>query len=80
MMGEVLVHDYRHSLLHALIEVAPVFQEASSREEVFYSPWRDDRRALAGILHAMFTFIGVATFFKGTRSANRMKERLLAEP
>lgn len=70
MMCEVLVHEYRHNLLHVLNDLDPIFKDDSPSGDRFYSPWRDDARPLSGILHALFTFLGVVTFYtellKGT--------------
>jgi HEXXH motif-containing protein len=63
MMGEVLVHEYRHNLLHALNDMDPLFKDDSPPGEKFYSPWRDDARPLTGILHALFTFLGVVIYY-----------------
>lgn len=64
MMGEVIVHEYRHNLLNALTAAAPVFCDDSPAGAEFYSPWRDDPRPLAGLLHAMFTFSAVVGFYR----------------
>ncbi|MDO9018006.1 MAG: HEXXH motif-containing putative peptide modification protein [Deltaproteobacteria bacterium] len=64
MMGEVLVHEYRHNLLNSLTAVEPVFRDDSPTDERFYSPWRDDPRSLNGLLHAMFTFSAVVDFHR----------------
>lgn len=65
MMGEVLVHEYRHNLLHALEAMTGLFLPDSPRDAVYYSPWRDDPRPLHGILHAIFTFSGVVAYYLG---------------
>lgn len=65
MMGEVLVHEYRHNLLHALETMTTFFLPDSPRDSVYYSPWRDDPRPLHGILHAIFTFSGVVSYYLG---------------
>lgn len=63
MMGEVLVHEYRHNLLHILNDMDPLFEKGSPSGDKFYSPWRDDARPLTGILHALFTFLGVVLYY-----------------
>jgi HEXXH motif-containing protein len=65
MMGEVLVHEYRHNLLHAITTLDPVLAPSSPTGDRFYSPWRDDPRPLHGILHAIFSFLGVVLYYRG---------------
>lgn len=52
-----LVHEFRHNLLYAIQEIDPLVDER--RSESYKSPWRSDRRPLAGLLHGAFVFDGI---------------------
>lgn len=60
--AEMLVHEYGHNLLYALMSrdeyVLP------SDGEHFYSPFRPDPRPLRGMLHALFSFVLVGEYYR----------------
>ncbi len=74
MMAEVLVHEYRHNLLHALEQAEPPFAPGSPDEARFYSPWRDDPRPLSGILHAIFSFVPVAAVYASLAEGGMLRD------
>jgi len=56
MLMEVLIHEYRHNILHLLNEEINFFEESATAPTLLYSPWRPDPRPPIGLLHALFTF------------------------
>ncbi len=60
-IAEALLHEYYHTKLNALLDLAPVFVGDDGAED-YYSPWRDDPRPLRGVLHGVFSFY-IVTFF-----------------
>lgn len=80
-LAEVLVHEYRHNILNAIIDVDPVLDESSSREAIFYSPWRKDPRPLLGLIHGIYSFMEVVGFYESylKRYGSRATQAALAE-
>jgi HEXXH motif-containing protein len=70
VLAEAIVHEYYHSVLHARMEVEPLL--AGGDERRFYSPWREDPRPLAGLLHALYVHAGVAEFCLRAEQAPRL--------
>jgi HEXXH motif-containing protein len=52
-----LVHEFQHSKLQAVHDVAPLF---TASEEEHFAPWRTDPRPLGGFLQGTYAFLGVA--------------------
>ncbi|HEV7398232.1 MAG TPA: HEXXH motif-containing putative peptide modification protein [Pyrinomonadaceae bacterium] len=63
-LAEVLVHEYRHNILNAIIDVDPILDESSPRRAAFYSPWRKDPRPLMGLIHGIYSFMEVVGFYE----------------
>ncbi|MFE4369425.1 HEXXH motif-containing putative peptide modification protein [Streptomyces sp. NPDC056835] len=61
--AEALVHEYGHQKLNAVLPLDPLIADDSG-EAVHYSPWRDDPRPLSGLLHAVYSFVSVADFYR----------------
>lgn len=61
-----LVHELRHSILVALLELVDLYRDQS--DQLFYAPWRDDPRPLPALLHGAFSFSGVTQFWRAQRS------------
>ncbi len=59
-LAEALVHEYSHNLLNMVILSGEVFDGAIPKEEIYYSPWREDPRHISGVLHAVFVFTNVS--------------------
>ncbi len=66
-LADSLLHEYRHQKLYLLERLTPVV-EPTNRKVV--SPWRDDLRPPAGLLHAVFVFVELRRFWKYVRSLN----------
>jgi HEXXH motif-containing protein len=64
-LAATLVHEFQHTKLSALFDLVPLFRPIDG--QLFYSPWRDDPRPLAGLLHGVFAFFGVADFWRAER-------------
>ncbi len=60
---ECLLHEAMHQYLFRLEACARLFDQTSPSEEVFYSPWRRDKRPLRMTLHGSFVFAAVADFY-----------------
>jgi HEXXH motif-containing protein len=59
---EVLVHEYGHQKLNAIMTLDPLVV-GDTGEALYYSPWRDDPRPLTGLLHAVYSFETVLNFY-----------------
>jgi hypothetical protein len=61
-----LLHEIQHSLLNA---VRYLFDLQDRPDALGYSPWRDDPRPAAGVLHGAYAYLTVTRFW-GTRRAD----------
>jgi HEXXH motif-containing protein len=69
-LAATLVHEIQHFRLNALHDLVPLHRVTPG--ELLYSPWRNDPRGLAGVLHGATAFLGVAEFWSRERpEANR---------
>jgi HEXXH motif-containing protein len=75
LLAEAIVHEFYHTVLHIVGETADMFGAVDPNEK-FYSPWRDDPRPLSGLLHAIYVFSGVATFYAGAIDTLDTQERV----
>jgi HEXXH motif-containing protein len=72
-----LVHELQHSKLNALAHLFPLIEEGPGPGRLYYAPWRDDPRPLAGMLQGIYAFTGVARFWRGrTRLRGGARDRL----
>jgi HEXXH motif-containing protein len=62
-LAEVLVHEYRHNILNAIIDADPILNESNPTEAMFFSPWRKDPRPLIGLFHGIYSFMEVVGFY-----------------
>jgi hypothetical protein len=62
-LAEVLVHEYRHNILNAIIDADPILDESNPKQAVFFSPWRNDPRPLIGLIHGIYSFMEVVGFY-----------------
>jgi hypothetical protein len=64
LLAEQIVHEASHGFLFLLQEHDPLLDPASHGDgwgsDLHYSPWRDDPRPLAGLLHGAVVFSRVA--------------------
>jgi HEXXH motif-containing protein len=59
---EAVVHEYGHQKLDAILALDPLFR-GDGGEAIYYSPWKDDPRPLTGLLHAVYSFAIVLSFY-----------------
>jgi HEXXH motif-containing protein len=64
ILADVLVHEFGHIFLFELLEIHGIFAEDSPKEAVYYSPWRPEPRPLLGVLHAVYTFVHIAEYYR----------------
>ena len=60
-LAVALIHETQHSLLNA---VQHLFDLHERPADGGYSPWRDDPRPAAGILHGAYAYLAVAGFWR----------------
>jgi len=59
------LHEHAHNLLFAIETVEPTLEGEQGEYEgpTIYSPWREDRRPLRGLFHAVFVHLPVCAFW-----------------
>ena len=62
MLAAALVHEFQHIRLGGLLHLVRL-NHNDPRERI-YAPWRDDPRPLSGVLHGIYAFFGVASFWR----------------
>jgi HEXXH motif-containing protein len=61
----VLVHEFQHSKFGALLTMVDLLDPAGDNDiPRLYAPWRDDPRPPSGVLHGVFSFLGVTAFYR----------------
>ncbi|SDT02241.1 HEXXH motif domain-containing protein [Actinoplanes derwentensis] len=60
-----LVHEFQHSKLSALLDLAVLTDPADDRR--YFAPWRTDPRPLPGLLQGVYAFVGVADTWRALR-------------
>ena len=64
--AEILVHEFQHSTLYALIDLYPLHN--ASADEVHFAPWRQDARPIDGLLQGTYAFLWVTEFWQVNRA------------
>ena len=62
-LADSLVHEYRHQKLYLFERRHPTTRPGA----LVTSPWRDDPRPVAGLLHAVFVFVELRRFWEHVR-------------
>ena len=62
-LTEAIVHEVLHLQLSLVERICPVVRNDAEQEFV-YSPWRDERRPLGGLIHGLFVFRGLELLWK----------------
>lgn len=63
--AETLVHEFQHSKFGVLLSLVDLLEPDGDNETPsLYAPWRDDPRTAVGVLHGMYSFFGVAAFYR----------------
>ena len=60
-VAESILHESMHLKLTLLENIIPLVY--SNTGNVFFSPWRDEKRPAHGVLHGLFVFRGILDFF-----------------
>jgi len=69
-LANFFIHEFHHTRMFVLEALAPVLAVAPQADAaVHYSPWRDDRRPLRGLLHALYVHVPVTRFWLAVRAA-----------
>ncbi|GAA4509219.1 hypothetical protein GCM10023172_42390 [Hymenobacter ginsengisoli] len=61
-VAESLLHEAMHLKLTLLEQEVEMIQPDS--QGMYYSPWRDEKRPVRGVLHGMFVFAAVREFYQ----------------
>lgn len=64
-LADSLIHEHRHQKLYLLERYAPTVERTTAE---VVSPWRDDLRPPAGLLHAVFVFVELRRFWRHVRA------------
>lgn len=60
-----LVHEFQHSKFGVLLTLVDLLDPLGDNETPrLYAPWRDDPRPPTGVLHGIFSFLGVTAFYR----------------
>ncbi|WP_052720900.1 HEXXH motif domain-containing protein [Actinoplanes rectilineatus] len=73
-----LIHEFQHSTLSALLDLARLFDPAA-REKRFFAPWRRDSRPLGGLLQGVYAFLAVAEAWNALRAEPALATRAEAQ-
>jgi len=66
-MAAALVHEFQHIRLGGLLHLVRL--TIDDPRERLYAPWRDDPRPIAGVLHGIYAFFGVTSFWRALATA-----------
>jgi HEXXH motif-containing protein len=61
-MAEMLVHEFQHLKLSALMDMVPLVVPGSGKS-LGYAPWRPDPRPAGGLLQGIYAHLAVARFW-----------------
>ena len=64
-VAECFLHEALHQKLFRIESAINLFENDSSIEEKYYSPWRIDPRPLRMLLHGAFVFTAIAEMWAG---------------
>lgn len=70
-VAESILHEAMHLQLTLIENIVPVIIAGS--KEVYYSPWRGEKRPVRGVLHGLYVFRAVFDFYA------LLQERLMGE-
>jgi HEXXH motif-containing protein len=64
-LAATLVHEFQHSKFGVLLTLVDLLDpNADNNAPRLYAPWRDDPRPPTGVLHGLFSFLGVTAFYR----------------
>ena len=61
-LAEMLIHEYQHLKLSALLDVVPLISQGGG-QALGYAAWRPDPRPASGLLQGMYAHLAVARFW-----------------
>ena len=64
ILAEILVHEFQHLKLGALLDLVRLAEHSDER---VYAPWRSDPRPPAGLLQGVYAHLGIARFWEAQR-------------
>lgn len=73
-LAEVLIHEFQHVKLGALMDLLPLVDPCDERG---YAPWREDPRPVGGLLQGVYAFTGVAHFWDVQRHVETEPDAVL---
>jgi len=76
-MAEVLVHEFQHGVLSAVMDIVPLIDSGDSLPT--YAPWREDARPVGSLVHGLFAHLGMARFWHHQRGSGSADEQLRAD-
>jgi HEXXH motif-containing protein len=59
----VMVHEFQHSKLSALIALSPLCSSRVGTNR-YFAPWKGERRPLSALIHGLYAFTAVASFWR----------------
>jgi HEXXH motif-containing protein len=60
-VAESILHEVMHLKLTLIEHVVPLAK--SDADNLYFSPWRDEKRPACGVLHGLFVFTAILDFF-----------------
>jgi hypothetical protein len=63
----ILAHEAVHSVLSALMHAVSLLNDSGAA--VYYSPWRNDRRPIGGLLHGAYSYMRIVEFWRSRRGS-----------
>ncbi|MEV6877016.1 HEXXH motif-containing putative peptide modification protein [Amycolatopsis sp. NPDC051128] len=66
-LAAALVHEFQHIRLGGLLHLVRLSQD--DPRERLYAPWRSDPRPIGGVLHGIYAFFGVTSFWRALAAA-----------
>jgi uncharacterized protein len=75
-LAATLAHEVQHAKLYQIVEVEPL--TLADDGALYYAPWRDDPRPLAGLLQGAYAYLGVAGFWRTQRHNETGEQELRA--
>lgn len=70
LLALLIVHEFQHVKLGAVLDGHDLYDPASA-DRLFYAPWRDDPRPLAGLIQGAYAHIAVTDFWRARRLASQ---------
>ncbi len=66
-LAAALVHEFQHIRLGGLLHLVRI--STDDPRERLYAPWRSDPRPIGGVLHGIYAFSGVTSFWRALAAA-----------